>query len=273
MTPVASRVLLESGVSLSVAARGDPSGPALVLLPGPTDSWRSYDPVLERMPASIHAIAVSQRGHGDSDKLPTGYRVQDFAADVPLLLDAFGVAHAVLAGHSGSCLVARRVGLDHPERVAGLVLEASPTTLRGHAGFIEFVKSVVAKLEDPIDRAFARSFLGDTSSDHVEAELVDQLVDELMKVPVHAWKEMFASLLEYDDLVEIERITAPTLLVWGDADELVDRDTQTLLAEQIGGAELLVYQGVGHTPRWEDPTRFASDVAAFVERRARPPRP
>jgi pimeloyl-ACP methyl ester carboxylesterase len=62
-------------------------------------------------------------------------------------------------------------------------------------------------------------------------------------------------------------------LVWGDADGLVDRDTQTLLAEQIGGAELLVYQGVGHTPRWEDPTRFASDVAAFVEKRARPPRP
>jgi pimeloyl-ACP methyl ester carboxylesterase len=260
--------MLESGVSLSIAAAGDPSGPALVLLPGPTDSWRSYGPVLEHLPDWINAIAVSQRGHGDSDKVATGYRVQDFAADVPQLLDALGTSRAVLAGHSGSCLVARRVALDHAERVVGLVLESSPTTLRGHAGLMEFVTSVVSKLEDQIDPAFARSFVADTSSDHVAPELVDQLTAELMKVPVRVWKEMFGALAEYDDLVEIDRITVPTLLVWGDADDLVDHDMQTLLAERIGDAERLVYQGAGHTPRWEDPRRFASDVADFVERRA-----
>ena len=262
--------MLESGVSLSSAATGDPSGPALLLLPGPTDSWRSYEPVLEHLPASIHAMAVSQRGHGDSHKPPTGYRVEDFAADVPLVLDALGRERAVLAGHSGSCLVVRRVALDHPERVAGLVLEASPSTLRGHAGLTEFVESVVASLDDPIDPTLARALVADTSSDQVAPELVDELVNELVKVPAHAWKEMFAGLLAYDDLVELERITAPTLLVWGDADGLVDRDMQTLLAERIGGAELVVYHGVGHTPRWEDASRFASDVAAFVERRALP---
>lgn len=262
----------ESGVTLSSAAIGDPSGPALLLLPGPTDSWRSYELVLEHVPAAIRAIAVSQRGHGDSDKPLTGYRVEDFAADVSLLLDALGIERAVLAGHSGSCLVARRVALDHPERVSGLVLEASPTTLRGQARLTEFVESVVSNLQDPIDPTFARSFVADTSSEQLAPELVDELVNELMKVPAQAWKEMFASLLTYDDLVEIERITAPTLLVWGDADRLVDRDMQTLLAERIGDAELLVYHGVGHTPRWEDPRRFARDVAAFVERRASPPR-
>ena len=272
MTPAVSTAILESGVSLSLAATGDPSGPALLLLPGPTDSWRSYEPVLEHLPASIRAIAVSQRGHGDSDKPPTGYLVQDFAVDVLMLLDALGIERAVLAGHSGSCLVARRVALDHPERVAGLVLEASPTTLRGHAGLTEFVESVVSNLDDPIDPTFARSFVAATSSEHLAPDLVDELANELMKVPAQAWKEMFVGLLAYDDLVELERITAPTLLVWGDADGLVDRDMQALLAERIGGAELLVYHGVGHTPRWEDARRFATDVAAFFERRAFPPR-
>jgi non-heme chloroperoxidase len=120
-------------VTLSFVTQGDESGPVLVLLPRPTDSWRSYEPVLERLPSSIKAIAVSQRGHGDSDKPTTGYRVEDFASDVMALLDALGVERAVLGGHSGSCLVARRVAIDKPERVAGLVLEASPTTLRGDA--------------------------------------------------------------------------------------------------------------------------------------------
>lgn len=58
---------------------------------------------------------------------------------------------------------------------------------------------------------------------------------------------MFAGLLGYDDLAEIEHITAPALLVWGDADGLVDRDMPTTLAERLRGAELLVYQGIGHT--------------------------
>ena len=271
MTEV-STVTLETGLTLSYAEQGDRRDPVLVLLPGPTDSWRSYEPVLERLPPSIGAIAVSQRGHGESAKPVTGYRVEDFAADVVPLLDALGVARAVLAGHSGSCLVARRVAIDRPERVAGLVLEASPTTLGADAGLEGFVESVVSGLEDPIDPDFARSFVIDTSSGVVGPEVVDRLVGELLKVPARVWREMFTGLLQYDDTAEPARINAPTLLVWGDADALVSADMQDELAERIPGAESVVYPGVGHTPRWERPSCFASDVAAFVER-LRPTRP
>jgi pimeloyl-ACP methyl ester carboxylesterase len=236
------------------------------MLPGPTDSWWSYEPVLERMPQTIRTIAVSPRGHGDSDKPATGYRVEDFAADAAALLDVLCIERAVLAGHSGSCLAARRVAIDRPELVAGLVLEASPTTLRGDAQFEEFVESILSGLEDPIDPVFARSFVVDTSSDQVGTEVLDELVSELLKVPARVWKEMFTGLLQYDDTAELERITAPTLLIWGDADRLVTREMQEQLAARLPHAELVVYPGVGHAPRWENPSRFASDVAAFVER-------
>ena len=265
MTEV-SAVRLTTGVTLSYAERGGRAGPALVLLPGPTDSWLSYEPVLERLPPSIRAIAVSQRGHGDSDKPLTGYQVEDFAGDVAPLLDALGIDRAVLAGHSGSCLAVRRVAIDRPERVAGLVLEASPTTLGGDARLREFVASVVFLLEDPIDARFARSFVVDTSSVEVSPDAIERLVGELLKVPAFVWREMFAGLLQYDDLAELGRISAPTLMVWGDADRLVARQVQDELAAHLQAAELLVYAGIEHTPRWEAPSRFASDVAAFVER-------
>lgn len=242
----------------------------MVLLPGPTDSWRSYEPLLVRLPPSIRVIAFSQRGHGDSQKPALGYRVEDFAADVVPLFDGLGIERAVLAGHSGSCLVARRVAIDQPDRVAGLVLEASPTTLRGDARLESFVESVVSSLTDPIDPTFALSFVADTSSAELPPELLDQLAGELLKVPARVWKEMFAGLLAYDDMDEVGRITAPTLLIWGDADDLVGRDMQDMLTERIRGAELLIYPGVGHTPRWEDPSRFAGDVAGFVERATSP---
>lgn len=260
-----STVTLRSGITLSYASRGELSESAVVLLPGPTDSWRSYEMVLARFPSSMRAIAVSQRGHGDSDKPATGYRLEDFAADVPQFLDALAVERAVLVGHSGSCLVARRVAIDRGERVAGLVLEASPTTLRAHAGLQAFVEGVVATLEDSIGPDFARSVIADTSSDHLQPELLDKLAGELLKVPARVWKEMFDALLSYDDMAEIGRITAPTLLIWGDADGLIDRGMQATLAEHISGAAQLVYPGVGHTPRWENPARFADDIANFVE--------
>jgi len=263
-------VTLGSGLTLSFVDQGDESGPVLLLLPGPTDSWRSYQPVLDRLPRSIRAIAVSQRGHGDSDKPATGYRVQDFADDAVFVLDALGVDRVVLAGHSGSCFVARRVAVDHPDRVAGLILEASPTTLHGDPRLQDFVTSVVGGLEDPISGDFARAFVRDTSSDHVQPEVVAQLTKELLKVPARVWREMFADLLEYDDTAELGTIDSPTLLLWGDADTLVTRQMQEALAASIPGAELVIYEGIGHTPRWEDPVRFSADVAAFVERIQRP---
>ena len=115
--------------------------------------------------------------------------MEHFASDVVPLLDALGVDRAVLAGHSGSCLVARRVAIDHPERVAGLVLEASPTTLVGDTKLQRFVESVVLHLEDPIAADFARSFVVDTSSDDMAPEVVDQFVEDLLKVPARVWRE------------------------------------------------------------------------------------
>ena len=236
----------------------------MLLLPGPTDSWRSYQPVLDRLPPDTWAISVSQRGHGESDKPDTGYGVEDFAADAVLLLDALGIERAVLAAHSGSCLVARRVALDEPDRVAGLFLEASPATLRDDPQLFGLVESVLSELEDPISPDFARGFLTQTSSVGLRPDLIDLLIEELVKVPTHVWRETFAGLLEYDDLSELGRIEAPTLLVWGDADDLVPREMQDHLARSIPDVDLLVYHGVGHTPRWEDPMRFTGALAAFA---------
>jgi non-heme chloroperoxidase len=145
-----------------------------------------------------------------------------------------------------------------------LVLEASPTALGSNANLIQFVESVVANLTDPIDPEFARSFVTDTSSENVPPELVDGLVEDVLEVPARVWKETFAGLLEYDDVAELSMIEAPTLLVWGDADVLVTRAMQDQLASTIPNAELAVYEGIGHTPRWEQPARFAEDVTRFV---------
>jgi pimeloyl-ACP methyl ester carboxylesterase len=261
-----STVVLQSGLTLSYVERGHPIGPAVVMFPGPTDSLWSYQPVLDQLPRTVRAVAVSMRGHGDSDKPADGYRVEDFAGDVVPVLDALNIERAVLVGHSGSCLIVRRAALDSPERVAGLVLEASPVTLRGHAGLEAFVRSTLAKLQDPIDLDFVRSFVVDTSSERISLAHLDRFVIEVAKVPARVWRQTFVELLRYDDSTELGLIKPPTLLIWGDADVVISREDQNELLRRMPAAQLLVYPGVGHTPRWEHPARFATDVAAFVQR-------
>jgi len=269
--PNTARLALASGLQLSYVEQGEESGPAVLLLPGPTDSWRSYKPVLDRLPPWTRAIAVSPRGHGESDKPDDGYTIVDLAGDVVEVLDALGIGRAVLVGHSGSCLVARRVALDHPERVAGLVLEAAPTSLRADPALEEFMNSVVLTLVDPIDPDFARSFVTDLSSERVAPEFVDTLVEDILEVPARVWLAIFSELMTYDDTAELTSVGVPTLLIWGDDDPLVSREKQDCLVDRLPTAELIVYPTIGHTPRWEEPQRFSDDLSAFVERVASAP--
>ena len=136
--------------------------------------------------------------------------------------------------------------------------------LRDDARLLRFVETVVTELDDPISPDFARTFVIDTSSEDVAPDLVDLLVEEILAVPARVWKQTFAGLLAYDDQTELQLIEAPTLLVWGDADAMVSRAMQDHLAESIRDADVLVYPGAGHTPRWDDPVRFSNDLMTFA---------
>jgi pimeloyl-ACP methyl ester carboxylesterase len=262
--PVAKRITLTNGLTLSYVDQGNRSAFALVLLPGLSDSWRSYARVLPHVPASIRVIAVSPRGHGDSDKPQSGYRTKDFSADVADLLSRLGVTRAIVAGHSSASLVAQRFAIDYPERTGGIVLEGSFATLRGRRDLEDIVKSTIDPLVDPISRDFVRTFAAGTIVRPVPPSFMDSMVGESLKMPARVWREAFAGLLLDDHTLELGHITAPTILIWGDQDGLIRREQQDALTTSIPRSRLFVYSGIGHTPHWEDPERFATDVIAFV---------
>ena len=88
-------VELSTGVTLRYGERGNPSGIPLLLLPGLGDTSHSFKPVLEHLPDSIRAFALTQRGHGDSTHPRDGYRFHDFAADLEAFMDALDLPAAV----------------------------------------------------------------------------------------------------------------------------------------------------------------------------------
>ena len=93
-------------------------------------------------------------------------------------------------------------------------------------------------LDDPVPVAFVREFVRSTVGPSVPASFLEAMVVESRSVPARVWRETFRGLLEHHDGGSLHRVTAPTLLVWGDADGLVRRDDQDILVEILPSASL-----------------------------------
>jgi pimeloyl-ACP methyl ester carboxylesterase len=255
---------LPNGVRLPFVEQGERSGVPVLLLHGYTDSWRSFEGVLAHLPNSVHACALTFRGHGNAERPLEGYRTADFARDVAAFMDGLDLGQAVIVGHSMGSYVAQRFAIEHPERTLGLVLMGSFPTMRGNP-VISALGESVSELVDPIDRDFALDFQLSTLARPVPPALLETVVQESLKVPARIWKAALRGPLQDDHAADLGRIRAPTLIVWGDRDAIFGRRDQDTLAAAIPGARLLVYPGAGHAFHWEAPECFAADLVAFVE--------
>ncbi|HSB09999.1 MAG TPA: alpha/beta hydrolase [Blastocatellia bacterium] len=265
MTPVVKSVELPNRVTLSYVEQGDRSGAPVVLLHGVTDSWHSFDLVLPHLPESIHAFALTQRGHGDSSRPATGYRFGDFAADVAAFMDALQIESAIVVGHSMGSSVAQRFAIDYPERTLGLVLIAAFAGLRGNPDVLDLWNSVISTMTGPVDPGFAREFQESTLGQRVPPAFFETIMQECLKVPARVWKAVFEGFLEDDFSDQLSKIKTPVLIVWGDQDVFCRRTDQDALLAAISGSRLIEYPGNGHAVHWEQPERFVSDLKAFVE--------
>lgn len=211
----------------------------------------------------MRTLAPTQRGHGEADKPASGYALKDFSEDVAAFLDALDIRSAVIVGHSSGGYVAQRFAVDHPDRVRGLVLIGSPGDLHGRRP--PFTEAVEA-LQDPVDRDLVRAVLGAMPFHNpVPDEFVDEMVTESAKVPAHVWKSALAGLTAAEPPTRTGTITAPTLILWGELDDLLDHEDQEAQARAIPGSILVTYEGTGHLVLWEQPARVARDLTAFVQ--------
>ena len=256
-------VELDTGVTLEFAEKGHGHGKVIVFLHGYTDSWFSWSEVLQRLPPWAHGYALSQRGHGDSERPLTGYAMEDFADDVIAFMDHEGITEATLVGHSMGSVIAQRVAIDDPERVRELVLVGSAAA-PGNPGILGFLAFVLAEVVDPIDPGFVHDFQASTLATPVPATFLDTVVAESLKVPAFVWHAALGELAASDTTAELPLIEAPTLIVWGDQDSIFFESDQQALDAGIPDSTRLTYEGIGHGVHWEEPQRFTDDLVGFI---------
>jgi pimeloyl-ACP methyl ester carboxylesterase len=254
---------LPGNISLSYAEQGSPEGTPVIFLHGYTDSWHSFDSVLANLPKSLHAFAISQRGHGNSDRPLSGYSPGDFSNDVAAFIKKLDLGPVILVGHSMGGVVVQRFAMDHPQLTKAVVIIGSATSVKNFSSVKEFVE-MVNQLNDPIEPAFAEEFQKSTLATPIDNNYYKELVSESLKVPARVWKAILNDLMNYDPYGELNNIRKPTLIIWGDQDIFCNRESQDGLLKSIKGSRLLVYNGTGHAVHWEEPKRFSDDLLAFI---------
>jgi pimeloyl-ACP methyl ester carboxylesterase len=269
MVPTLNAVELPTGVRLPYVEQGDERGTPVIFLHGYPDSWFAVSTMLPYLPLSLRVIAPTQRGWGDASRPAHGYTMDDYATDALAFMDALGIKKAVVAGHSMGSLIAQRVAIRQPERVLGLVLIGSVSSFREHPDLLE-VQQFLQTIDDPVDPEFVHEFQSGMFIHEPALGLLDSLIAESMKAPAGTWRAAMQGILSFDSSAELSRITAPTVIVWGDQDTLCSRSEQEALLAGIPNSRLSVYRGEGHVVNWEKPEAVAAelvDLAGRVQRR------
>lgn len=254
-------IRLSNGLELQYRESGDPRGRPLILLHGVTDSLRCWKPFTDALPHAFRAIAVSQRGHGDSSKPKGDYGSAAFAGDLAPLMDALGIRQAHIIAHSMSTWIAQRFVRDYPDRVESLTLIAGFVSLAGNVPAEGLIREINA-MGDAVDRNFAHAFQGATVSTPLPPHYLEMVVDESMKAPAHVWRKTCAAMAT--ERPESAKIECRTLLIGCGKDEFFNDDDRRALAQSFSNAREILYPDLGHAPHWEQPARVARDVAAFL---------
>jgi non-heme chloroperoxidase len=259
---------LETGLRLHYAEQGDPTGEAIVFLHGYSDSWFSFSRVLPLLSPEYHAFALTQRGHGDSDKPQCCYTPEDFAADVDAFMEAVAIEGATLVGASTGALFAQRVALSYPRRVGRLVLVGAQTPANVASEVVLGLQEEVRALEDPVSPEFVRAFQEGTIHQPVPQEFLDTVVSESLKLPARVWRDYWEGAvlsIDRDYVLPLREIDVPTLMLWGEQDPLFPREEQERLAAAIPGASLKVYPDTGHAVHWDRPEWVVRDLEEFMK--------
>jgi pimeloyl-ACP methyl ester carboxylesterase len=264
---------LPDGESLAYIDRGERSGPALVLIHGYTDNARDWVPVLPYLPKHYRLILVDIRGHGRSSKPECCYTRLDFAYDIKLLLDALGVQKADIVGHSLGSIIAQTFAEYWPERTAHVVLISStggtpPDRPKKPAQF-DFAAEI-RKLKEPIEADSPFMIAWWDSPTPVDPDFIRRQRQDAAGIPLRVWLAVLDQALPADNLYgdlqsTLPRLKAPTLLIWGGKDPIMEEDARQTLRSALPNAAVKIFDGLGHNPFWEDPRGVAEVINAFLK--------
>jgi pimeloyl-ACP methyl ester carboxylesterase len=221
------------------------AGEPLVLIHGLSGSGRWWSKNIAELAAKYHVYVVDLIGFGAS-RNGHPFVLKDAAAYLARWMELLGIARASLVGHSMGGHIAADLAADYPERVERLILvDAAVLPFEQR-----YVGHALALLREA--RQMALGFLPILFGDALRAG-----VPTILKAA--------GELFEADLRPKLERISAPTLVIWGENDALIPAEAGKRLSRYLRYDELVIVKRAGHNPMWDCPRAFNQVVVEFLE--------
>lgn len=258
------------GVTLHLRDTGPRGAPALILLHGLGASLHTWEPWARALDSTYRVIRFDFPGHGLSGPAAeTDYRDDRTRRLLTALLDSLRIPRATLIGNSLGGRIAWSFAAESPERVNKLVL-ISPDGFAS-PGF-EYdkpadVPSVLAVMRWVLPRSVLRANLvpAYAKTDRLTDSIVTRYHD-LMRAPGNrdAMLLRMQQTMLTDPLPRLRRIAAPTLLLWGEQDQMIPIANAADYLRAMPQAELVRLPDVGHLPFEEAPATALVPLRRFL---------
>lgn len=251
--------------------RDDPS--PIVLLHGTSASLHTWEGWATALRPTRRVVRFDMPGFGLTGPSPDGvYTMDSYVAFVTAVLDKLGVSRCVLGGNSFGGHVSLAVTLAHPARVerlilvdaAGYPMEAQSMPLGFRLARTPVINRLVShSLPRRVIESSLRNVYGDPS------KVTPALVDLYYALAIRAGNRK-ALVARFDQAPSgplagrFGEIKVPTLVLWGGRDRLVPPSHAARFGKDIAGAEVRVFDDLGHVPQEEDPDRTVAAVRVFV---------
>jgi len=237
----------------------------MVMLPGVGDGLKTVKgmaipfAMMYRPLAKDFTVYVFSRRR----KLPEHMTTREMAADLDEAMEALGLGKSAVVGVSQGGMIAQWLAIDHPEKVARLVLVV--TTSRPN----DTIEDVVARWAGMAKRGDYRGIMLDTAERSYSEKRLKAARIQYKALGSFGKPKSFArfltqaeSCVTHDAYGQLPGISCPTLVIGGTDDRIVAGRASEEIAALIAGSELFLYDGLGHG-LYEEAPDFLARVADF----------
>lgn len=240
------------------------SGPPLLFLHG-VNNIQPGDPFVARLAETHRVVAPRMPGFGESTGTEHLLDIHDLIYYELDLLDTLGLRGVPVVGHSLGAMVAAELAAVQPERFSSLTLIAPFGLWNPEYPVADFFAMSPTQLaaatyhdpESPTAQAAARP---PEDNEAYIAFMLDR-AKSLATAAKYLWPIPNRGLAR-----RLHRVSAPTLLVWGESDKIVPPRYAQDFQAAIPGARVETIKAAGHLPQVEQPEKLAETIRAFVSK-------
>ena len=223
-------------------------GRPIIFIHGWLGSWRYWLRTMEALSSNYRVYALDLWGFGDSDKSQERYSVSDYTDLLSDFMESVGIVQAALVGHALGAVVALRLAALYPDRVSRLAAVSLPVTPSAISGrLLDFAG------HSPLAKLRRRGLVS-----HKE------VLQEVEKIADNAIALSVQSSAEVDVQAFLLHVAQPTLIIYGEKDDLVDPVPTRGLGSQRHTVRPIGLPNSKHFPMLDEPNQFNRLLEDFL---------